>query len=130
MEIFKIDDFEKDNAFLLSKFEILIGLVEQTKASCKSLEKELIGENHKNEVLQNQINTLIKNIGLLRFENSHLKEKLEKEHRIIPQNFNIRNKIIKIVSDIEDKESKSEELKNIVEILIKEIEYCINQLEK
>jgi hypothetical protein len=47
------------------------------------------------------------------------------------QNFNIRNKIVKIVSDIEDKESIDQQnLPELLTILIEEIDFCINQLAK
>jgi hypothetical protein len=35
------DHFEKDNAFILSRFEEINGMVEQLKAQNKSLQKQL-----------------------------------------------------------------------------------------
>jgi hypothetical protein len=56
---------------------------------------------------------------------------MELNARLIPQNFKIRNKIVKIVSDIEDKESIDQQnLPELLTILIEEIDFCINQLAK
>lgn len=124
-------DFEKDNAFLLSKFEEVNGAIEQLKAQNKSQKNQILGLNHQNEKLEVEIKTIKKNNGLLREEIKDLKEKLEDETRLIPQNFKIRNKIVKIVSDIEDKESIDQQsLEELLGILIEEIDFCINQLAK
>jgi peptidoglycan hydrolase CwlO-like protein len=124
-------EFEKDNAFLLSKFELVNGLVEQLKSQNKSQKNLILGLNHQNDKLEAEIKAVKKNNGLLREEIKLLKEKMELNARLIPQNFKIRNKIVKIVSDIEDKESIDQQnLPEFLTILIEEIDFCINQLAK
>jgi peptidoglycan hydrolase CwlO-like protein len=124
-------EFEKDNAFLLSKFEEVNGLIERLKSQNKSQKNLILGLNHQNEKLEAEIKAVKKNNGLLREEIKELKEKLELDTRLIPQNFKIRNKIVKIVSDIEDKESiDHQNLSELLGILIEEIDFCINQLAK
>jgi peptidoglycan hydrolase CwlO-like protein len=124
-------EFEKDNAFLLSKFELVNGLVEQLKSQNKSQKNLILGLNHQNDKLEAEIKAVKKNNGLLREEIKVLKEKMELNARLIPQNFKIRNKIVKIVSDIEDKESIDQQnLPELLTILIEEIDFCINQLSK
>jgi hypothetical protein len=124
-------EFEKDNAFLLSKFELVNGLIEQLKSQNKSQKNLILGLNHQNDKLEAEIKVLKKNSGLLRDEIKELKEKLELNTRLIPQNFKIRNKIVKIVSDIEEKESIDQQnLSELLTILIEEIDFCINQLAK
>lgn len=124
-------EFEKDNAFLLSKFEEVNGLIERLKSQNKSQKNLILGLNHQNEKLEAEIKAVKKNNGLLREEIKELKEKLELDTRLIPQNFNIRNKIVKIVSDIEDKESIDQQnLSELLGVLIEEIDFCINQLAK
>ncbi|MCP9762755.1 hypothetical protein [Lacihabitans soyangensis] len=124
-------EFEKDNAFLLSKFEEVNGLIERLKSQNKSQKNLILGLNHQNEKLEAEIKAVKKNNGLLREEIKELKEKLELDTRLIPQNFKIRNKIVKIVSDIEDKESIDQQnLSELLGILIEEIDFCINQLAK
>jgi hypothetical protein len=124
-------EFEKDNAFLLSKFELVNGLVEQLKSQNKSQKNLILGLNHQNDKLEAEIKAVKKNNGLLREEIKVLKGKMELNARLIPQNFKIRNKIVKIVSDIEDKESIDQQnLPELLTILIEEIDFCINQLAK
>jgi peptidoglycan hydrolase CwlO-like protein len=124
-------EFEKDNAFLLSKFELVNGLIEQLKSQNKSQKNLILGLNHQNDKLEAEIKAVKKNNGLLREEIKLLKEKMELNARLIPQNFKIRNKIVKIVSDIEDKESIDQQnLPELLTILIEEIDFCINQLAK
>jgi peptidoglycan hydrolase CwlO-like protein len=124
-------EFEKDNAFLLSKFELVNGLIEQLKSQNKSQKNLILGLNHQNDKLEAEIKAVKKNNGLLREEIKLLKEKMELNARLIPQNFKIRNKIVKIVSDIEDKESIDQQnLPEFLTILIEEIDFCINQLAK
>lgn len=124
-------DFEKDNAFLLSKFEEVNGLIERLKSQNKSQKNQILGLNHQNEKLEVEIKAAKKNNSQLREEIRGLREKLDDETRLIPQNFKIRNKIVKIVSDIEDKESMGQQnLKELLDLLIEEIDFCINQLAK
>lgn len=121
--------FEKDNAFMLSQFEEVIGKIEQLKAQNRSQKNQIVGLNFKNENLTSEIKALKKNNAILKEEIKELKGKLENDSRLIPQNFKIRNKIIKIVSDIEDKESADQpNLKELLGMLIEEIDFCINQL--
>ena len=116
---------------MLSKFELVNGLIEQLKSQNKSQKNLILGLNHQNDKLEAEIKAVKKNNGLLREEIKVLKEKMELNARLIPQNFKIRNKIVKIVSDIEDKESIDQQnLPEFLTILIEEIDFCINQLAK
>jgi DNA gyrase/topoisomerase IV subunit A len=121
--------FEKDNAFLLSKFEEVAGSVDHTKAKNKSLEKQLLGLQFTIENLENELVSQKKNNQILKAEIKQMKDNFENERILIPENFKIRNKIIKIVSDIENKELTSLNLKDLIETLIGEIEFCISHLE-
>lgn len=124
-------EFEKDNAFLLAKFEEVNGLIEQLKSQSKSQKSQILGLNYQQEKLELEVKTVRKINGQLREEIKDLREKLDNESRLIPQNFKIRNKIVKIVSDIEDKESIDQQnLSELLSLLIEEIDLCINQLAK
>jgi predicted RNase H-like nuclease (RuvC/YqgF family) len=124
-------EFEKDNAFLFSKFEDVTGLIEQLKAQNKSQKNQILGLSHQNDKHEVEIKSLRKTNSQLREEIKELRLKLDEESRLIPQNFKIRNKIVKIVSDIEDKESMSQQnLIDTLDLLIEEIDFCINQLAK
>ena len=124
-------EFEKDNAFLLAKFEEVNGLIEQLKSQSKSQKSQILGLNYQQEKLELEVKSVRKINGQLREEIKDLREKLDYESRLIPQNFKIRNKIVKIVSDIEDKESIDQQnLSELLSLLIEEIDLCINQLAK
>ena len=124
-------EFEKDNAFLLAKFEEVNGLIEQLKSQSKSQKSQILGLNYQQEKLELEVKSVRKINGQLREEIKDLREKLDNESRLIPQNFKIRNKIVKIVSDIEDKESIDQQnLSELLSLLIEEIDLCINQLAK
>ncbi len=124
-------NFEKDNALLLSKFEEVNGLIASLKSQSESQKIQIIGLVYKIENLESQIKTFKKNNHLLREENAELREKLTKENRLIPQNFKLRNKIVKIVTDIENKESTEQQnLQELLSTLMEEIDFCIDQLAK
>lgn len=126
----ELNDFEKDNAFLMAGFEKIDGLIKQNRSKNKILSKQLVGLTYEIEKLNDEIKNLKKSNQILKEENKELKSEVQKEKIIIPQNFNIKNKIIRIVSDIEESDVKSIELKNLVALLIEEIDTCISQLEE
>ncbi len=122
--------FENENAFLLAKFDEVAAKVEHQKVLKNSLKLQLLGLKHDKEELKKEIESLRKKNSVLKSEISDLKNKLEKERTLLPQNFKIRNKITKIVTDIEDKDTGSGNLKELIESLIDEIDHCIHLLEK
>jgi hypothetical protein len=124
-------NFEKDNAFLLSKFEEVNGLIASLKSQSESQKIQILGLVFKIENLESQLKTFKKNNHLLKEENAEFREKLSKENRLIPQSFKLRNKIVKIVTDIENKESTEQQnLQELLSMLIEEIDFCIDQLAK
>ena len=122
-------DFEKENAFLLSGFETILGKIDSLNSQIKSQKSLIVGLHYEKEQLSNEAKNLKKSNQFLKEEIKELKEKIENQNRIIPQNFLIRNKIVKIVSDIEDKEITHQNLKEIIGLVIEEIDDCISQLE-
>lgn len=123
-------DFQKDNAFILSKFEEVAGLLEHLKSQNRSLRNQVIGLEFEKENQYKEIQNLKKTNQLLKNDIKELQDNVVKENILIPQNFKIKNKIIKIVSDIKENEVEVSELKNLVALLIEEIDSCIHQLEK
>ncbi|MFC3813139.1 hypothetical protein [Lacihabitans lacunae] len=123
-------DFQKDNAFILSKFEEVAGLLEHLKSQNRSLKNQVIGLEFEKENQYKEIQNLKKTNQLLKNDIKELQDNVVKENILIPQNFKIKNKIIKIVSDIKENEVEVSELKNLVALLIEELDSCIHQLEK
>lgn len=124
------NDFEHENAFLLSKFDDLKGKIDYFKANNQSLQHQVNGLRFENQKLEEKISNLKKYNSRVKSEFDEINQKLDQNSRLMPQNFIIRNKIVKIVSDIEDKELSSTKLLDIVELMIQEIDFCINHLEK
>lgn len=123
-------DFEKENAFMLSGFEAILGKIDSLNAQIRSQKNIIVGLEYEKEQLGNETKNLKRSNQFLKEEIRELNQKLENQNRIIPQNFLIRNKIVKIVSDIEDKEITHQNLKDIIGLLIEEIDDCISQLEE
>ncbi|MCA0363833.1 MAG: hypothetical protein LCH67_07295 [Bacteroidetes bacterium] len=123
-------DFEKENAFMLSGFEAILGKIDSLNAQIRSQKNIIVGLEYEKEQLSSETKNLKKSNQFLKEEIRELNQKLENQNRIIPQNFLIRNKIVKIVSDIEDKEITHQNLKDIIGLLIEEIDDCISQLEE
>lgn len=123
-------DFQKDNAFILSKFEEVAGLLEHLKSQNRSLRNQVVGLEFEKENQYKEIQNLKKTNQLLKNDIKELQDNVVKENILIPQNFKIKNKIIKIVSDIKENEVEVSELKNLVALLIEELDSCIHQLEK
>jgi predicted RNase H-like nuclease (RuvC/YqgF family) len=123
-------DFEKENAFMLSGFEAILGKIDSLNAQIRSQKNIIVGLEYEKEQLGNETKNLKRSNQFLKEEIRELNQKLENQNRIIPQNFLIRNKIVKIVSDIEDKEITHQNLKEIIGLLIEEIDDCISQLEE
>lgn len=124
------DDFEKENAFLLSKFEDLNGKIEGLLSKNKSLNSLLNGSNFENENLKKEIQALKKFNSRVLKDNQDLKDKMGDLDRIIPQNFILRNKIASIVPDIENKALNPSEFNELMDLMIKEIDFCIDRLKE
>lgn len=127
-EVFK--KFESENAFLLSKFDEISAKIEHLKALKESATNQIIGLNFEKEELNREIFNLKKKNSLLRNEIVVLKNKLEKHDTLMSEDFNIRNKIVRIVSEIEMSEDKKENWNEIIDVLISEIDNCIGLLSK
>lgn len=125
------DDFLKENGLIFSKIEELKGQVLLLKSRVKSQESEVSGLQYQNENYKNKIENLETLNRQLRVRVQHLEAGIEEHHNFIPQNFKIKNKLVKIVSDIEESGLIQEvNLKEYLNVLIEEIDICINQLSK
>jgi chromosome segregation ATPase len=121
-------NFENEIAFLLSKFDELDGSVEMLKSKNKSLKNKILGLEYDKEQLQNQIQSLKKYNSRVLKDLNDLKENLDADQILMAQNFTFSNKILSIVKDIENKELDSSQLVDIVDLMIQEIDFCIDQL--
>ena len=84
-------DFQKDNAFILSKFEEVAGLLEHLKSQNRSLRNQVIGLEFEKENQCKEIQNLKKTNQLLKNDIKELQDNVVKENILIPQNFKIKN---------------------------------------
>jgi chromosome segregation ATPase len=125
------EDFLKENGLLLSKFEEVQGNFLLLKSQIKSLSAEIDGLKYEKENRENEVERLKKVNRQLREKVSQMEAKISEQSILVPQNFNIKNNLVKIVSDIEEKGSMQEvNLTDYLDVLIEEIDICINQLSK
>lgn len=123
------EDFNKENGMLFSKFEEVTGLFLQLKSLSKSQKSQIDGLSYDNAALEEEVRRLRKTNSQLREKLGILEKNVKEESSLVPQNFKIRNKLVKIVSDIEERESGEEvELRELIDSLIEEIDICISQL--
>lgn len=123
------NDFLKENGLLLSKFEEAKGHILFLKSQLKSQNAELDGLKFELKQQYSQIESLKTANSQLRKKVRDLEQGLEEQSILIPQNFKIKNKLVKIVSNIEENESMQEtDMKEYLNALIEEIDICINQL--
>lgn len=123
-----MEDDLKENGHLLAKFEEVQGRFLHLKSLLKSQKSQINGfEYHINEQ-KKEIERLKNTNKTLKTKVGQLEQKLNDQNQLVPQNFRIKNKLIKIVSDIEDKGLVN--LKDYLDELIEEIDICINQLSK
>jgi predicted nucleic acid-binding Zn-ribbon protein len=123
-------DFEKENALFLSKFEELSGKIDVVISQNKTLRKKVLGLEFENEKLTKEIIEVRKTNRRLKESLASKPENIDSLNILIDQNFKIQNKILRIVSDIDNKVIVHKDLKEILELLIEEIDDCISQLEK
>ena len=124
-------DFLKENGFLLSKLEevngrslLLKSELRSKKAKIEGLEYDLANSREREE-------KLLQRNRLLKEKNRQLEEQMNQQSILVPENFKIRNNFVKIVTDIEEKGSvETVNLRDFLDTLIEEIDFCINQLSK
>lgn len=125
------EDFLKENGLLLSKFEEVQGHFLLLKSQIRSQAAEIDGLKYDREAHVNEIERLKKANRQLREKVSQMEAKISEQSILVPQNFKIKNNLVKIVSDIEEKGSMQEvNLIDYLDALIEEIDICINQLSK
>lgn len=125
------EDFLRENATIFSRLEELNGRFLHLKSQLRS-QKSL------NEGLEFEIEKSQKELEKVKSENKELKrkvtdleQKINEQVQLIPQNFTLKDNLVKIVTDIEEKKSvTNQNLGTYLDALIEEIDICINQLSK
>ncbi len=125
------EDFLRENGLLLSKFEEVMGRFLLLKSQVRSQRAEIDGLKYDITSYQYEIDRLKKANRQLREKVSQMEAKISEQSILVPQNFKMKNNLVKIVTDIEEKGSMQEvNLTDYLDALIEEIDICINQLSK
>ncbi|KPM49193.1 hypothetical protein [Jiulongibacter sediminis] len=122
--------FEQENARMFASLEKVAGKVEQRISSVKTLEQENRGLKFEIDNLKEEKEKLKRQLSVLKKD----KDSAEKKARILDaleeQNFTIKNKIAKIVSDIDSEEISEIDVRELIQMMIGEIDECIRLLQK
>jgi len=101
------------------------------KSQLRSQKAIIEGLNYDLAQSRTEVERLTLSNKRLREKLSQVERDLESQSILVPENFKIRNNFVKIVTDIEEKGSvETVNLRDFLDTLIEEIDFCINQLTK
>ncbi|MFT5884187.1 MAG: chromosome segregation ATPase [Arcticibacterium sp.] len=120
--------YENENALMFAQLEELAGKVESRIAKVKSYEQQIVGLKFELEKARTERDEFKGKIALLKRHKSEEVKKEEGLEFLEGQSFSIRNKIAKIVADIDGEEASEEGIKELIQTLIGEIDECIRLL--
>jgi chromatin segregation and condensation protein Rec8/ScpA/Scc1 (kleisin family) len=121
--------YEQENALMFARLEQLSGKVESRIADSKSYEKEVIGLRYELQKVIQERDDLKMKLAYIKKHGSQLKPEASEMDVLSAQNFSIRNKIVKIVTDIDDREVSEEGVRELIQTIIGEIDDCIGLLQ-
>jgi chromosome segregation ATPase len=121
--------FEQENALLFARLEELSGKVEEQIAKVKVYEQKIIGLEFELKKLSQEREQLKRQTSFLKKENERVSSKAKVLDVLENENFSIKNKITKIVSEIDSQEVSEEAVKDLMQTLIGEIDDCIRLLQ-
>lgn len=121
--------FEQENALLFARLEELSGKVEEQIAKVKVYEQKIIGLEFELKKLSQEREQLKRQTAFLKKENERVSSKAKVLDVLENENFSIKNKITKIVSEIDSQEVSEEAVKDLMQTLIGEIDDCIRLLQ-
>jgi GTPase len=121
--------YEQENAMMFARLEQLSGKVENRIAEAKSYEQEVVGLRYELKQVIQERDDLRKKLSFLKRHKSEEGANITEIDVISAQNFSIRNKIAKIVSDIEGQELSEEGVRELIQTIIGEIDDCISLLQ-
>ena len=121
--------YEEENAMMFAKLEQLSGKVENRIAEAKSYEQEVVGLRYELKQVIQERDDLRKKLSFIKKHNSEQATIPTEIDVLSAQNFSIRNKIARIVTDIEGQEISEEGVRELIQTIISEIDDCISLLQ-
>lgn len=123
------EQYEHENALMFARLEELAGKVEGRIAKVKSFQQKIVGLEFELKKMREERDELRTKLTILKKHKSEEANKVEVLDVLEGQNFSIRNKIAKIVSDIDSQEVSEEGVRELMQTLISEIDDCIRLLQ-
>lgn len=120
--------YSQENALLFSRLEALSGKLEERIARIKVNQQEIIGLKFELEKVQIERDELKERLQMVRKELHESKSKTAVFDSLEDQNFTIRNKIAKIVSDSDSQQVSDEDVRELIDTMVAEIDKCIQLL--
>ena len=120
--------YSQENALLFSRLEALSGKLEERMARIKVTEQEIIGLNFELNKVQAERDELKEKLIQARKELHESRAKTAVYDSLEDQNFTIRNKIAKIVSDSDSQQVSDEDVRELIDTMVAEIDRCIQLL--
>ncbi|UBM58937.1 hypothetical protein LAG90_19245 [Marinilongibacter aquaticus] len=126
----KSSRFEHENAGLFAKIEETAGRVDEYIGKVRSAKQRIKALEYEQSILAEEKERLKKKYNLLKQEYDRLKSSANVFELLEEQNFTIRNKITKIVSNFEGSEVSEEDVKELLQSIIGEVDECIRLLKE
>ncbi len=123
------EQYENENALMFAQLEELAGKVESRIAKVKTYEQQIVGLKFELEKAKTEREEFKGKMAILKRQKSEQVKKDDGIEFLEGQSFSIRNKIAKIVTDINGEEASEDGIKELIQTLIGEIDECIRLLQ-
>jgi chromatin segregation and condensation protein Rec8/ScpA/Scc1 (kleisin family) len=121
--------YEQENAMMFARIEQLSGKIESRIADSKSFEQEVVGLRYELRKVIQERDDLKMKLAYIKKHGSEQRQEPNEMDVLSAKNFTIRNKIVKIVSDIDGEEVSEEGVRELIQTIISEIDDCIGLLQ-
>ncbi|WP_341224652.1 hypothetical protein [uncultured Arcticibacterium sp.] len=120
--------YYQENAMMFARLEELAGKVDGRIAKVRTFEQKIIGLEFELKKVKEERDDLKSRLAFVKKHQAKVKDAPGELEGLSAENFTIRNKIAKIVTDIEGKEVSEEGIRELIQTLISEIDDCISLL--
>lgn len=120
--------YYQENAMMFARLEELAGKVDGRIAQVKTFEQRIIGLEFELKKIKEERDDLKRRLAFVKKQQAEVKNIPRELEALSAENFSIRNKIAKIVTDIEGEEASEEGIRELIQTLISEIDDCISLL--
>ncbi|AWV97572.1 hypothetical protein [Arcticibacterium luteifluviistationis] len=120
--------YYQENAMMFARLEELAGKVDGRIAKVRTYEQKIIGLEFELKKTKEERDELKSRLAFMKKQQATEKQIPNELEGLSAESFTIRNKIAKIVTDIERREVGEEGIRELIQTLIGEIDDCISLL--